>query len=71
MRVEAASAGAYSSPWTRRNHPRLQLLTVSELLEGKGIDMPAVRQTNVTFKKAPKAQGEMSDPLSLPLDEAA
>ncbi len=56
MRKEAASAGLYNSPWTRKGHPRLQLLTVEELLSGKGIDMPPIRATSVTFKKAPKAQ---------------
>jgi DNA modification methylase len=39
MRQEAASAGFYTSPWGR--HPKVQLLTVAELLEGKWIDMPA------------------------------
>jgi hypothetical protein len=54
MRSEAAGAGFYASPWG--NHPRLQILTVAELLEGKGIDCPPQEQVNVTFKKAPKAK---------------
>ncbi|MBA2684141.1 MAG: restriction endonuclease [Gemmatimonadaceae bacterium] len=54
MRTEAASAGLYDSPWGR--HPRMQLLTVGELLEGKGIDYPRTAGTNQTFKQAPKAQ---------------
>ena len=33
MRQEAASAGFYTSPWGQ--HPRIQLLTVAELLAGK------------------------------------
>ena len=36
--------------------PALQILTVADLLEGKRIDYPAHAQTNVTFKKAPKAK---------------
>ena len=52
MRTEAASAGFYESPWGTR-HPRLQLLTVTDLLTGKTVDRPA-QQGNVTFKKAPK-----------------
>jgi len=62
MRVEAASAGFYESPW--RKHPRLQLLTVEELLDGAIIDMPP-QQANVTFKRAPKAKvkPDESDPL--------
>ncbi len=51
MRKEAASAGFYESPWGK--HPRLQLLTVGELLEGKEIDRPRSR-ADATFKKAPR-----------------
>ena len=55
MVKEASSAGFYhSSSWNSR-HPRLQLLTVAELLEGKQIDMPAQRQTDTTHKRAPRA----------------
>jgi DNA modification methylase len=55
MRKEAASAGFYESPWGK--HPRVQLLTVGELLKGKTIDMPRTAGTNRTFKKAPKVKG--------------
>ncbi len=55
MRGEAAGAGFYESPWGTK-HPRLQVLTVQELLEGKKIDMPPSRDLR-TFKKAPKAKG--------------
>lgn len=55
MRKEAASAGFYTSPWGK--HARLQLLTVEDLLTGKGIDRPPA-QTSTTFKKAPKAEGK-------------
>ncbi|MDE0103825.1 MAG: restriction endonuclease [Bryobacterales bacterium] len=48
MRREAASAGFYESPWGK--HPRIQLLTIEELLEGKGIDYPVA--ADVTFKRA-------------------
>ena len=54
MLEEAADAGFYESPWGK--HPRLQILTVAELLAGKGIDCPPQGQVNITFKKAPKAQ---------------
>jgi SAM-dependent methyltransferase len=54
MRAEAASAGFYESPWG--NHPRLQLLTVRELLEGKRIDYPQTAGINRTYKQAPKAK---------------
>jgi hypothetical protein len=66
MRVEAASAGFYHSPWTMKDHPRLQLLTVEELLSGKGIDMPPIRHTSQTFKKALKAKEGAGAQPSLP-----
>jgi len=62
MRDEAATAGLYTSPWGK--HPRLQLLTVDDLLGGKGIDCPPLRQVSQTFKKAPKAAAA-SDAASL------
>ena len=56
MRAEAASAGFYKSPWQKEPYPRLQILTIEELLNGKRIDCPPLGQVNVTFKKAPKAK---------------
>ena len=53
MRTEAASAGFYASPWGQ--HPRVQILTVGELLAGKKLDAPPPRQTSRTYKLAPKA----------------
>lgn len=52
MRTEAASAGFYTSPGWGKQYPRLQLLTIAELLAGKGIEYPPARQVNVTFRKA-------------------
>ncbi|HBH13864.1 MAG TPA: site-specific DNA-methyltransferase [Clostridiales bacterium] len=54
MRAEAASGGFYESPGWGERYPKLQILTIEDLLEGKGIDMPPIGQVNVTFKKAPK-----------------
>ena len=50
MYTEAATAGLYTSPWGK--HPRMQLLTVAELLDGKRVDYPPSQQVNRTFKKA-------------------
>ena len=55
MRTEAASASFYESPWGTK-HPRIQLLTIADLLGGKGIDYPPSRQVNVTFRKAPESK---------------
>jgi len=43
MRQEAASAGFYQSPWG--NHPKIQLVTVGQLLAGHKRDMPAGGRT--------------------------
>jgi DNA modification methylase len=65
MRSEAAKAGSYISPWGTK-HPRLQILTVEELLEGKRIDYPQSK-ANVTYKRAVrKAKGEKPQPQRLP-----
>ena len=70
MRKEAASAGFYASPGWNTKHPRVQLLTVGELLEGKGIDYPS-RTGNVTFKRAQKAKtsGVQELPLAVSPEE--
>lgn len=48
MRTEAASAGFYASPWGK--HPRIQILTVEELLEGKHFDCPPIRPSGTTYR---------------------
>jgi hypothetical protein len=54
------------APWG--THPHLQLLTVHELLEGKGIDYPHL--VNVTLKAAAKARRSEATIFALPLDES-
>ena len=54
MREEAASAGMFESPWG--THPRLQLITVAELLDGRRIDSPPLGQVSQAFKRAPQAE---------------
>ena len=68
MRTEAASAGFYKSPWG--NHPRLQILTIAGLFEGKGIDYPHPAG-NLTFKRAPRAEMPIPEQMELtPADDA-
>lgn len=63
MRIEAASAGTWNSYFGK--HPKIQILTVEGLLNGKKIECPLV---NVTLKKAPKKEPEYYAP-SLPFSE--
>jgi hypothetical protein len=60
MTKETASGGFYHSEAYDKNYPRLQILTIEELLNGKEIDYPPHQQVNKTFKKAThqKTEGE-------------
>ena len=55
MVTEAASMGFYHSPAWGRDYPRLQILTIAELLNGAEVKMP--QQAAVTFKQAEKVKG--------------
>lgn len=58
MRQEAATAGFYKSPWSQEDYPRLQILTIAELLAGKKIEAPPQRGPG--FKAAPTAKRKPS-----------
>lgn len=66
MRVEAASAGSYTSPWGR--HPRVQILTVEDLLSGAQLDAPPTRQVDRTFRKPPRGAATAPAPQRLDFD---
>jgi DNA modification methylase len=61
MRTEAVTAGFYESTSWNKKYPKVQLLTVEELLDGKKIEMPPIKQLSVTFKAAPKAKIKKSE----------
>lgn len=69
MRTAAAKAGKYHSPGWNKAYPRIQILSVPDLLSGKGIDMPPQKQVVVTFKKAPKAAEEGAEKIPLPMGQ--
>ena len=67
MQEEAVTAGFYESKMWGKRYPKIQLFTVADLLAGKQIEMPPIKQVGATFKKAPRAaakpdgrQGELS-----------
>jgi hypothetical protein len=60
---EEASASFYVSPWGK--HPRLQLRTVGQLLDGQGIDYPHVTGSNVTHRRAARARADAPEVLEL------
>ncbi len=52
MRADAAAFGMHDTPWG--SYPRVQILTVEQLLHGERIKYPAVTGGNVTLKAAKK-----------------
>ena len=66
MRKQAADVGFYKSPWGQ--HPRLQILTIEDLLTGRTINRPPA-QTSVTFKRAPKAPHKVGETPSMPFGD--
>jgi len=65
MKVEAVDAGFYHSSIWDKDYPRIQILTIEELLHGKTVDMPPQTQTNVTFAKAPKVSRKEGEQLPM------
>lgn len=48
MMTEALSAGYYKAPGWQRDYPKIQILTIEELLDGKTVETPS----STTFKQA-------------------
>jgi hypothetical protein len=65
MNTEAATAGFYESKMWGKKYPKIQLLTIAELLAGKKIDMPPIRQVGQTFKKAERHKAEGGKQLEI------
>jgi hypothetical protein len=66
MLKEAAEAGFYKPPGLEDRYPRIQILTIEELLAGKRVEYP--RLLEVTFKKAPKARPAAEKKGQLPFE---
>jgi DNA modification methylase len=66
MKAEAAEAGFFQTKSVAGSrHPRLQILTIQDLLSGKKIDMPAAQDIR-SFKQAPRAKKTMKLDVQLP-----
>jgi hypothetical protein len=70
MRQEAASAGCYHSDGWHQDFPRVQILTIQELLDGRGIEYPYQQYSNVSFRKARQAKDVEATYEELPLETA-
>jgi site-specific DNA-methyltransferase (adenine-specific) len=68
METEAASVGFYEHKTNKQKFPRLQLRTVKELMEGKGIERPSsAASLDDTFKKAPQSKKKHGEQAALGL----
>jgi hypothetical protein len=65
MLRQAAEAGLYKSS-DGTTYPKLQILTVEQILKGKQPEYPLHRR-DATFKKAPRSRPDAAKNLSLPL----
>ena len=65
MITEAVSAGYFQSKAWQKDYPRIQILTVEDLLAGKGIDMPP--SAYGTFKQAEKVKKQEGKQGELPM----
>jgi len=65
MQIEAVTAGFFESKTWGKKYPRIQLLTVADLLAGKKIEMPPIKQVSATFKKAERFRDDRSKQLEL------
>jgi DNA methylase/Restriction endonuclease len=69
MQREAAEAGFYTSP-DNSKYPRVQLLSIKDLIEGnKNVQRP-LHVRDVTFRKAPRSRPTASENLTLNLGDA-
>lgn len=64
MREEAVSAGFYHSPGWGQDYPRIQILTIEELLHGAQVRMPP---QHGTFKEARRVRMDAEEALRLDL----
>jgi DNA modification methylase len=66
METEAASVGFYEHKTNKLKFPRLQLRTVKELMDGKGIERPtSAASLDDTFKKAPASKKKDTEQTEL------
>ena len=69
MQTEAVTTGFFESKTWGKKYPKIQLLTIAELLAGKKIDMPPIRQVGATFKKAARHKGAGGEQLSMEVSD--
>jgi len=61
MLREAVSAGFYTSVLWQQKYPRIQILSIEDLLEGKAIHMPPVYGAFKKAQRVKKGEGEQGE----------
>jgi hypothetical protein len=56
MREEAIAAGYYHSPVWNKDYPKVQILTIEDIMSGKTVEMPPQAQVSTTFAKAQRVK---------------
>jgi site-specific DNA-methyltransferase (adenine-specific) len=62
MDTEAATAGFYHSPGWNKDYPKIQILTIGDLLAGIQVKMPPI---SITFKTAQKVNSRTAEQSNL------
>ncbi len=67
MKTEAASAGFYEAKALGKKYPKIQIITIAELLSGKELQYP--RLDVATFRKAPRKAKRVHEDLGIEWEE--
>ena len=67
MKVEDASAGFYEAKALGKKYPKIQTITIAELLSGKELQYP--RLDVATFRKAPRKAKRVHEDLGVEWEE--
>jgi site-specific DNA-methyltransferase (adenine-specific) len=61
MTKEAVSAGYYNSQLWQQNYPKIQILTIEDLFNGKQVNMPPDYGTFKVAQKEKKQEGKQGE----------
>ena len=60
MRTEAASGGFYHSELWDQDHPKMQIRTIGEMLDGKGFELPPMASGYQPAQRIRRSQGQQA-----------
>jgi site-specific DNA-methyltransferase (adenine-specific) len=58
MRLEAVKAGHYESPFWRKKYPKLQILSIADIFNGKRVEMPPPQSAFARPEREQEQEGE-------------